>query len=77
MTSKLALPAIAAIAFAASMIGTAPAYSAACPGAANRQVCCSARACSGRILSRRDRHNCRVKSRGKSWHAANGACVNL
>jgi hypothetical protein len=41
------------------------------------QKCFSARNCNGRVLSNRDRHNCRVKSRGKSWMDANGNCFNL
>jgi hypothetical protein len=42
----------------------------ACDVTSNRQQCCSAAQCSGKVLSNRDRHNCKVKSHGKSWHAA-------
>jgi hypothetical protein len=48
-----------------------------CPGDADKQTCCSAKNCGGKVLSNRDRHNCSVKSKGKSWHAAGGACTNL
>ena len=41
------------------------------------QTCYSARHCRGRILSNRDEHNCKVKSRGKSWMDNNGTCHNL
>ena len=48
-----------------------------CDVDAGVQQCCSARGCTGKVLSNRDAHNCKVKSRGKSWHDAAGACVNL
>jgi hypothetical protein len=73
MTAKLVAVTLGALIF----IPATPSYAASCPGPANKQICCSARACTGRILSNRDRHNCKVKSRGKSWHARNGACTNL
>jgi hypothetical protein len=73
MIAKVAAAALGAL----IVVAATPSYARPCPGAANRQICCSARACTGRILSSRDRHNCKVKSRGKSWHARNGACVNL
>jgi len=42
------------------------------------QECYSARKCRGKVLSNRDQHNCKVKSRGKSWRAsANSSCINL
>jgi hypothetical protein len=42
-----------------------------------QQTCYSGRNCSGKVLSHRDQHNCRVKSRGHSWRSNAGACVNL
>jgi hypothetical protein len=42
-----------------------------------RQTCYSKRGCSGKVLSHRDRHNCKVKSRGKSWNDDRGRCFNL
>ncbi len=41
------------------------------------QKCWSARKCTGKVLSNRDAHNCKVKSRGKSWSNSAGACYNL
>jgi hypothetical protein len=41
------------------------------------QNCYSARSCRGKILSHRDAHNCKVKSRGKSWSNNQGKCYNL
>jgi hypothetical protein len=73
MTAKLAAAAVGTL----ILLASTPSYAALCPGPANKQVCCSARSCSGRILSNRDRHNCKVKSHGKSWHAKGGSCVNL
>jgi hypothetical protein len=48
-----------------------------CDPAAGVQQCCSARGCTGKVLSNRDAHNCKVKSRGKSWHDAASNCQNL
>lgn len=45
-----------------------------CNTDAGVQECCSAGGCSGKVLSNRDKHNCKVKSRGKSWHNAAGKC---
>ena len=73
MTGKITAAALALM----CLMATTPAYSASCPGSRNQQTCCSARACGGKILSNRDRHNCKVKSHGKSWHAKNGKCQNL
>ncbi len=39
-----------------------------------KQKCFSARHCEGKVLSNRDKHNCKVKSKGKSWMSASGAC---
>ncbi|MGW1197285.1 hypothetical protein ACWD4B_15830 [Streptomyces sp. NPDC002536] len=40
--------------------------------------CYSARGCTGRVLSHRDAHNCKVKSHGKSWRSGRtGTCYNL
>jgi hypothetical protein len=77
MKSKLAAV-YAALAILGLMAAT-PAYSANCDdeGQADKQVCCSAKNCTGKVLSNRDQHNCKDKSTGKSWHAAGGACVNL
>ena len=41
------------------------------------QNCYSARNCTGRVLSHRDRHNCKVKSRGHSWRDTQGQCFNI
>ncbi|MGI9280793.1 MAG: hypothetical protein ACR2PX_14385 [Endozoicomonas sp.] len=41
------------------------------------QTCYSARKCKGKVLSHRDAHNCKVKSRGKSWRSSAGKCYNL
>ena len=35
----------------------------------DKQECCSARNCSGKVLSNKDAHNCKL-SGGKSWHKA-------
>jgi hypothetical protein len=72
MTSKLA----AAFGLLV-LIAATPAYGKDCPGDADKQTCCSRKNCGGKVLSNRDEHNCKVKSHGKSWHAAGGACVNL
>jgi hypothetical protein len=45
--------------------------------AAGQQTCYSARGCTGKVLSHRDRHNCKVKSHGKSWEDQFGTCFNL
>jgi hypothetical protein len=45
--------------------------------AAVAQKCWSAKNCTGKVLSNRDAHNCKVKSRGKSWSNAQGVCTNL
>jgi hypothetical protein len=73
MSAKLAIAALAVIALSSAT----PAYSKACPGDASKQTCCSAKNCGGKVLSNRDQHNCIQKSKGKSWHPAGGACVNL
>lgn len=40
--------------------------------------CYSAKNCSGKVLSKRDAHNCKVKDRGKSWLSdVTGKCTNL
>lgn len=41
------------------------------------QNCYSARNCKGKVLSHRDAHNCKVKSKGKSWRSSSGRCYNL
>ena len=41
---------------------------------AAEQTCYSARKCTGKVLSHRDFHNCKVKSRGKSWKNSSGMC---
>lgn len=38
------------------------------------QKCYSAKNCKGKVLSNRDAHNCKVKSRGKSWRDRDGKC---
>jgi len=53
-----------------------PVANAPCNTAAGVQECCSAANCSGKVLSNRDKHNCKVKSHGKSWHNAAGTCSN-
>lgn len=41
-------------------------------------TCYSAKKCTGRILSHRDAHNCKVKDHGKSWRSdLTGKCTNL
>ena len=47
-----------------------------CDTAAGVQQCCSASKCTGKVLSNRDKHNCKVKSKGTSWHNAAGVCTN-
>jgi len=42
-----------------------------------RQQCWSAKNCTGKVLSNRDAHNCKVKSKGKSWESKFGVCTNL
>ncbi len=42
-----------------------------------QQTCWSAKKCRGKVLSHRDRHNCKVKSHGKSWSDGNGNCYDL
>ncbi len=44
------------------------------PQAAAQQKCWSAQKCGGKVLSNRDCHNCKVKSKGKSWSNASGTC---
>jgi hypothetical protein len=40
--------------------------------------CFSGRGCEGKVLSHRDPHNCKVKSRGKScWNKVTKQCFNL
>ena len=73
MTAKLAAVALGTW----ILLASTPSYAASCPGAASKQVSGSATSCSGKILSNRDKHNCKVKSHGKSWHAKGGSCVNL
>lgn len=41
------------------------------------QKCWSAKNCTGKVLSNRDAHNCKVKSKGKSWSNTQGVCTNL
>ncbi len=41
-----------------------------CSLTATEQECCSAARCTGDVLSNRDEHNCKDKSKGKSWHPA-------
>jgi hypothetical protein len=52
-----------------------------CDLMSNNQQCCSAKNCTGNVLSNRDAHNC-TRTAGKSWHPAsvNGtpaACTDL
>lgn len=62
----------------ASAGGKLPAPEVQCEAGAAKQQCCSAKNCGGKVLSNRDQHNCKTKSTGKSWHAANSTtCVNL
>lgn len=44
---------------------------------AQKQECWSAKDCTGKVLSNRDAHNCKVKSHGKSWSNKQGVCSNL
>lgn len=47
-------------------------------GAASPYRCFSAKNCGGKVISGRDRHNCKVKSRGKSWcDTRDGICYNI
>jgi hypothetical protein len=39
-----------------------------------KQKCWSAKNCTGNVLSNRDKHNCKVKSTGKSWSDKSGNC---
>jgi hypothetical protein len=53
-----------------------------CDTLEEKQQCCSAKNCGGKVLSNRDAHNCKDISEGKSWHPAskNGdpaRCTNL
>ncbi|MFA0307657.1 hypothetical protein AB4543_17390 [Vibrio splendidus] len=41
------------------------------------QTCWSAKKCTGKVLSHRDKHNCKVKSHGKSWTSPQGKCSNI
>gem|GEM_PF-4672891 len=50
---------------------------AACNASGGVQQCCSAKNCTGKVLSNRDAHNCKVKSTGKSWTPGDGTCTNL
>jgi len=43
---------------------------------AGRQTCYKGTGCKGKILSNRDKHNCKVKSGGKSWCSHDGICSN-
>lgn len=41
-------------------------------------TCYSAKNCSGKVLSHRDAHNCKVKDKGKSWRSdITNQCTNL
>jgi hypothetical protein len=80
MKSKIAT--ISAALAVLSLVGATSAYCANCDDASqkDKQICCSAKNCTGKVLSNRDQHNCKDKSTGKSWRPANppgGACVNL
>ncbi|HAI28262.1 MAG: hypothetical protein CMO07_02075 [Thalassospira sp.] len=46
-------------------------------GATQKQKCWSAKNCTGKVLSNRDAHNCKDKSKGKSWESKFGVCTNL
>ena len=46
-------------------------------GPTQKQQCWSAKNCTGKVLSNRDAHNCKVKSKGKSWESEFGKCTNL
>jgi hypothetical protein len=49
-----------------------------CVLGSDKQECCADTACQGKRLSGRDKHNCKTKSTGKSWHARNSdVCVRL
>ena len=69
---RLTLRTVVAIAFAASVLGFAQ-----MPQAAAAQKCWSAKNCSGKVLSNRDCHNCKVKSKGKSWSNVAGTCYTV
>jgi hypothetical protein len=60
-----------------SELDATPAPQVMCNANTAAQECCSAKNCNGKRLSQRDRHNCKVTSKGKSWHANGGACFNI
>jgi hypothetical protein len=44
----------------------------------SKPICYADSECEGKVLSNRDMHNCRVKSRGKSWRPYSGGdCYRL
>lgn len=53
----------------AASLWAVPSMAKDCNTSADKQECCSAKDCGGKVLSNRDAHNCKDKSKGKSWHA--------
>ena len=60
------------VAVAIAVAGAFPnaARAASCDTLSTKQQCCSKKDCGGKVLSNRDAHNCKDKSKGKSWHPA-------
>jgi hypothetical protein len=70
------------IAMAGALFNPNAARAANCDTLSTKQQCCSSKSCGGKALSNRDAHNCKDKSKGKSWHAASDGqtdaqCTNL
>jgi hypothetical protein len=61
---------VVGIAMAGALFNPNAARAANCDTLSTKQQCCSKRQCGGKVLSNRDAHNCKDKSKGKSWHPA-------
>ncbi|MBW4718627.1 hypothetical protein [Saccharothrix obliqua] len=76
---------LAGMVFTMLLVVSAPAYATNSPADSSaggdprvKHLCYSAHKCAGKILSNRDKHNCKVKSKGKSWRfQAGAACEEL
>jgi hypothetical protein len=71
-----------AFAMAGALFNPIAARAADCDTLSTKQQCCSKKDCGGKVLSNRDAHNCKDKSKGKSWHPASDGktdaqCIKL
>jgi hypothetical protein len=73
---------VVGFAMAGGLLSANTARAVECDTLAQKQQCCKAKDCGGKVLSNRDAHNCKDKSKGKSWHRASDGktaaqCGNL